>query len=165
MKPGLALRPGSLAQFREEIRLSREISSAHVCRVYDVGRHEESGADLIFLTMELLQGVTLADRIFLEGPLSLEAARPLIWQMAQGLDAAHLRGVLHRDFKSSNVMICPGNRDRVVITDFGLSRRDRSGRSCVAFRWSDSGVRRTRATRKGRRDHENRCLRVRCRSV
>ena len=48
MKPGLSLRPGSLARFREEIRLSREISSGHVCRVYDVERHEESGlrADL-----------------------------------------------------------------------------------------------------------------------
>ena len=43
--------------------------------------------------------------------------------MAEGVDAAHLRGILHRDFKSGNVMICREPRGRVVITDFGLSRR------------------------------------------
>ncbi|MCU1259519.1 MAG: protein kinase [Bryobacterales bacterium] len=122
MKPGLALRRGSLARFREEIRLSREINSIHVCRVHDVARHTDAGRELAFLTMELLDGDTLADLILRSGSLTIEAARPLVRDMAAGLDAAHRCGVLHRDFKSSNVMICRPD-GRVVITDFGLSRR------------------------------------------
>jgi serine/threonine-protein kinase len=120
MRPGLALRDGSLARFREEIRLTREINSIHVCRVYDVGRHEEGCEPLVFLTMELLEGPTLLERIRSGGPLPLAEARPIIRQLALGLDAAHQHGVLHRDFKSSNVLLCG---DRVVITDFGLSKR------------------------------------------
>lgn len=124
MRPGMVAHAGGLQRFRDEIRLARGISSPHVCRVYDVGRHQESGRELIFFTMELLEGETLSDRLAREGPFPTEAARDLVWQMALGLDAAHRAGVLHRDFKSRNVMLCgDGAGTRVVITDFGLSRQ------------------------------------------
>jgi tetratricopeptide (TPR) repeat protein/tRNA A-37 threonylcarbamoyl transferase component Bud32 len=121
MRRDLSERAGSLQRFRDEIRLARKINDPHVCRVYDVAR--DPTRDLVFFSMELLPGETLLDRISTRGPLTTDEARPLIRQMALGLHAAHRFGVLHRDFKSSNVLICPGDDGaRVVITDFGLSR-------------------------------------------
>ncbi|MGD0362587.1 MAG: protein kinase [Bryobacteraceae bacterium] len=124
MRPGIVEHAGGLQRFRDEIRLGREVNNPHVCRVFDVARHTGGGRDLIFFTMELLEGATLSDRLQREGPLPLPDARNVIRQMAAGLDAAHRAGILHRDFKSRNVMLCgPPTGLRVVITDFGLSRQ------------------------------------------
>ncbi len=124
MRPGIVEHAGGLQRFRDEIRLAREVNSPHVCRVYDVARHSGGGRDLVFFTMELLDGETLSDRLSRDGPFSLAAARGVIRQMAAGLDAAHRAGILHRDFKSRNVMLCGnGAEPRVAITDFGLSRQ------------------------------------------
>src|SRR4029453_16632461 len=93
---------------------------------------------------ELLTGLTLAERLSKEGRLRPEDALPLIEQMAAALTAAHEAGVVHRDFKSANVMLEPDERrpggQRVVVTDFGLARRDRprgagsgAGRSAAAL--------------------------------
>jgi serine/threonine-protein kinase len=121
MRPGLAAYPGSLKRFREEIRLARKVASPHVCQVYDVGRHAGPGGDFLFFTMELLEGETLSERIFKQGPLNFEEARPLIGHILAGLAAAHAKGVIHRDLKTSNVMLCDEpNGPRAVITDFGL---------------------------------------------
>ena len=124
MRPGILDSAASLQRFREEIRLARKINSPNVCRVYDVARHTDGSRDLVFFTMELLDGETLADRLTRLGPFSLSEAGDVIGQMALGLAAAHRAGILHRDFKSNNVMLCPsGDQIRVAITDFGLSRQ------------------------------------------
>jgi eukaryotic-like serine/threonine-protein kinase len=124
MKPTIALREGSLQRFREEIRLARSINHNNVCRIYDVAHDDgEDGTGLVFFTMELLAGRTLSEWLKESGPLSPDEARPLIAQMAEGLDAAHRLGILHRDFKSSNVVVCgEGAETRAVVTDFGLAR-------------------------------------------
>jgi Tol biopolymer transport system component len=76
--------------------------------------------------MELLRGVTLAEALRQQGRLTTEAALPLVSQMAAALSAAHQAGVIHRDFKSNNVMLVEPKSDtqaiRAVITDFGLAR-------------------------------------------
>jgi eukaryotic-like serine/threonine-protein kinase len=125
LRPGLASRPGMLDQFRTEIRLARAVNSPYVCRVYDVDRHRTGDrGEVSFFSMELLAGEDLRARIRRDGPISPRQARPFIRQMAEGLSAAHKEGVLHRDFKSGNVMICGGESEgsRAVITDFGLAR-------------------------------------------
>jgi len=125
LRPDLACRPGMLDQFRTEIRLARTVASPYVCRVYDVDRHlTRDRGEVSFFSMELLAGEDLRARIRRDGPLSPRQARPFIRQMAEGLSAAHKQGVLHRDFKSGNVMICGGEQEgpRAVITDFGLAR-------------------------------------------
>jgi serine/threonine protein kinase len=71
--------------------------------------------------MEFLRGQTLAERVRSGGRLTADAARPLVAQLAQGLEAAHAAGIVHRDFKSQNVMLVDGG-SRAVITDFGLAR-------------------------------------------
>lgn len=114
--------PRAIERFRREIQLSRKVTHPNVCRMFDLGR--DAAYDVTFLTMELVRGETLAERIRRDGRMKPEAALPLIRQMAAGLDAAHAAGVVHRDFKSANVMLVgEGAESRVVITDFGLAAR------------------------------------------
>ena len=115
----------TMSRFKREIHLARKVTHPNVCRIFDLF-HEGAGAERItFLTMELLKGETLHQRIQRTGRFDLNEALRLIQQMAAGLSAAHKAGVIHRDFKSSNVMLVP-NEDsagsRAVITDFGLAR-------------------------------------------
>ena len=125
--PSIAADGRMIARFKQEIQLSRQVSHENVYRVFDLARHQVEGLTgdaQYFLTMELLSGETLAQRLSGGRRMSCEDALPLLEQMAAGLDAAHRVGVIHRDFKPSNVMLakCLGGT-RVVVTDFGLSRR------------------------------------------
>ncbi len=102
-----AAKPGSAEMFRREILLARQVTHPNVCRIYDIGHHEHSdNGDLMFLTMEFLEGTTLADRVRSQGPLTKEDALPLIQQMIQALAAAHRLNIAHRDFKSGNIILC-----------------------------------------------------------
>jgi thioredoxin-like negative regulator of GroEL/tRNA A-37 threonylcarbamoyl transferase component Bud32 len=117
-----------LERFRREVRTARQVSHPNVCRVHDLFEHREASNDgdprvIQLLSMELLTGETLADRIGRLGPLRDEVLPLVARQLAAGLDAAHAAGVLHRDFKSGNVLIVASSRGlRAVITDFGLAR-------------------------------------------
>jgi predicted ATPase len=103
--------------------LARSISHPNVCRVYDLGRHGQGSATVWFLTMEVLRGQTLAERLRETDRLPLDRALHLATQMAAGLGAAHRAGVVHRDFKSSNVMLVgEGDDEQAVVTDFGIAR-------------------------------------------
>ncbi|HET9768597.1 MAG TPA: tetratricopeptide repeat protein, partial [Thermoanaerobaculia bacterium] len=79
--------------------------------------------EILFVSMELLRGETLAERITEKGPMSEAEALPLLRQMAAALDAAHKAGIVHRDFKSANVVLEQVDGEtRAVVTDFGLAR-------------------------------------------
>src|SRR5262249_46746084 len=108
-----------LERFKREIQLARKVTHPNVCRIFDVGFHR----DTAFLTMELLCGETLDRRLRRTGRMSVADAEPIVAQLAAGLAAAHRAGVIHRDFKSANVMLVdhPAGT-RAVITDFGLAR-------------------------------------------
>ncbi len=112
------------AQFREEVRLARKVLNPHVCRVHDVGRHSFNGGTILFLTMELLAGRTLANLLRDEPELELEVRCRLVRQIAEGLQAAHRADVVHGDLKSSNVSVLAQTPTglNAVITDFGLAR-------------------------------------------
>jgi tetratricopeptide (TPR) repeat protein len=116
-------------RFKREINLARKVTHPNVCRTFDVFRHttrETDGREITFLSMELLEGETLADRLRRAGPMSTSEAFPLVVQMAAALEAAHKEHIVHRDFKSQNVMLVPpraGHTEmRAVVTDFGLAR-------------------------------------------
>src|SRR6185436_9905447 len=91
---------------------------------FDGGRADPA-PPVVFVTMELLEGETLAHRLKNEGRLTADAAQPIVEQMAAALAAAHAVGIVHRDFKSNNVMLLDAQHDsdapRVVVTDFGLA--------------------------------------------
>jgi serine/threonine protein kinase/tetratricopeptide (TPR) repeat protein len=102
-----AAKPNSAEMFRREITLARQVTHPNVCRIYDIGHHDHSQhGDLLFLTMEFLEGRTLADRIRTQGTLSKDEALPLLRQMIDALAAAHRLNIAHRDFKSANVILC-----------------------------------------------------------
>jgi tetratricopeptide (TPR) repeat protein len=117
-----------LSSLQREIQTARKVTHPNVCRVFDLGVHtfDDGSPPIQFLSMELLEGETLQVRIERQGRLTGAEALPLAVQMAEGLAAAHAAGIIHRDFKSGNVIVVPGEKgDRAVITDFGLARADR----------------------------------------
>lgn len=121
--PEIAADPVVRQRFEREVLLAREVSHPNVCPTYDIFRVNEPGGVLLFLTMKLLRGESLASRLHRSGRLDPDVALAAARQMAAALDAAHKAGVIHRDFKPGNVMLESGGAEvRVSITDFGLSR-------------------------------------------
>jgi serine/threonine protein kinase/predicted ATPase len=119
----------ALQRLKLEGILAREVWHPNVCRVYDLARHGRDDSSVWFLTMERLRGRTLADRLRDRGRLPLAEALPLVEQMAAGLGAAHEAGVVHRDFKPTNVMLVERDGgEQAVVTDFGTARAS-SGRT------------------------------------
>jgi serine/threonine protein kinase len=117
--------PHAVRRLLAEARLARRITHPNVCRIHDVGVHEEHGRvdeRLHFLTMELIDGKRLG-QILRGGAMNIPAALSIARQILSGLEAAHHAGVLHRDLKSDNVMLAGQSVSaRVAITDFGLSQ-------------------------------------------
>ena len=126
IRPEIAQDANAIARFKREAFLARQVTHPNICRIFDLFRHQPSGPGpaITFVTMELLAGETLADRLR-RGRLTVDEALPLVAQMAAALDAAHQVGVVHRDFKSNNVMLVPqpDGTPRIVVTDFGLAVR------------------------------------------
>jgi tetratricopeptide (TPR) repeat protein/tRNA A-37 threonylcarbamoyl transferase component Bud32 len=126
LHPDIADDAASISRFKREIQLARKVAHPNVCRVFDLVRHSvitPFPRVIYFLTMELLTGETLEARIRREGPMTTHQAFPIIEQVSMGLDAAHQAGIIHRDFKPSNIMLVGGESGmRAVVTDFGLAR-------------------------------------------
>ena len=124
IRPDIASRPHAVERFKREISLGKKVTHPNVCRIYDLGvDRTEDGRDFLFLTMQFLSGETLSSRIK-RGPIPTNEALPLIEDMTAALAAAHQASVIHRDFKSSNVMLIKGAaRVCAVVTDFGLAKQ------------------------------------------
>jgi serine/threonine protein kinase len=125
LKRGVA-HPVLLERFRREAQNALRVTHPNVCRIRDIGIHEQGGQKRFFLTMELLEGESLAVALARRpSPYSTAEALPILSQIAEGLQAAHDSSVVHRDLKPGNVVLLPPppGRDtpRAVITDFGLA--------------------------------------------
>src|ERR1044071_2660396 len=106
-----------------EVRNATPISHPHVCKIFEIHTASTALGEIDFLTMEFLDGETLAERLA-RGPLPEAEARMLALQLCAGLGAAHRNLVIHGDLKSNNVILSRGadGTTRAVITDFGLAR-------------------------------------------
>lgn len=118
MKPSLAAHADFHRRFLREAQLAAAIDHEHIVTIYQVG--EDGGVP--FLAMKLLQGEALEDRLRRGGGrLPLAEAMRIGREIAEGLAAAHAKGLVHRDIKPANIWLEQG-RDRVKIVDFGLAR-------------------------------------------
>jgi tetratricopeptide (TPR) repeat protein/tRNA A-37 threonylcarbamoyl transferase component Bud32 len=124
VRPEVAVDLLAVERFRREIQLARKVTHPNVCRIFDVFYHRpDSAAAAVFLTMELLDGESLAARLRRAGPLPPAEALNVASQICRGLDAAHQAEVIHRDLKPANVLLVPTRSGlRAVVTDFGLAR-------------------------------------------
>lgn len=121
--PEIAADPEMQARFEREVLAAREISHRSICPTWDLIRAKGPRGPVLCLSMKLLRGESLSARLRRTGPLPPETALPIARQLAAGLDAAHEAGVIHRDFKSGNVIVeGQGAATIATITDFGLSR-------------------------------------------
>lgn len=117
---------GLLDRLRREVQLARAVTHPYVCRLFDFHEGEGPAGPIAFITMEFLDGETLADRLR-NGPLRPREALVLLEQMAEGLAAIHAKDLVHRDFKPGNVMLVQDRTGlRAVITDFGIARPART---------------------------------------
>jgi len=103
-------------RFRRESRIAAAIDHPNVIPIFDAG--EEDG--VLFIMMRLVKGTDLRALIAAEGPTEPRRAARIVRQVGAALDAAHARGMLHRDVKPSNVLLAAG--DHVYLSDFGLAK-------------------------------------------
>jgi len=107
--------PQRLARFEREAKLLASLNHPNIAAIYGF----EEADDVRFLAMELVEGKTLAERVA-KGPLPVEEALEICRQIAEGVEAAHEKGVIHRDLKPANVKVTP--EGKVKILDFGLAK-------------------------------------------
>lgn len=121
MARDLAASREALARFHREAEITSHLGHPHLVTVIDFGQ-AESGEP--YLVMEYLEGEDLDHRLHREGRMPLEAAVRVVGQVASALNAAHDKGVVHRDLKPGNVFLVqiPGEPDFVKVLDFGISK-------------------------------------------
>jgi eukaryotic-like serine/threonine-protein kinase len=143
IRPDIAANPDMLARFKKEVQLALKISGPHVCRIHSfyVLPPSNDGSKRAFLTMEFLDGITLADKISESGALSWQEAKAIALEICEGLRVIHEAGIIHRDLKSRNIMLASRNGSTcAVLMDFGLAHEVVSPTSETATDISMSGT-------------------------
>jgi tetratricopeptide (TPR) repeat protein len=122
----------AFGRFRQEIALARKVSGPQVCRIHELFLLPATGQRpaTAFLTMEYLDGVTLNDKLAEGGTFSPKDTLKIALDICEGLRLIHEQKIVHRDLKSSNIMLCERNGAvRAVLMDFGLARHATAGGS------------------------------------
>jgi serine/threonine protein kinase len=125
IRDSIASSSDAFERFRQEVQLARRVSGPQVCRIHELyllpasGRHKATA----FLTMEYLDGITLHEKIQRDGPLPWKEALTITLEIGEGLRLIHEKGIIHRDLKTGNIMLCKQDgATRIVLMDFGLAR-------------------------------------------
>ena len=105
-------------RFVREAQAAGILNHPSIVTVHDIGEDEPTGVS--FIAMEYVEGQNLKEVLAQGRPLSFEQAADIIAQVAEGLDFAHAKGIVHRDVKPANIILLEGNRAK--ITDFGIAK-------------------------------------------
>lgn len=121
--PHFADEPALKQRFEREVLLARKVNHPNLCPIYEIFHSDHPSPAFFFLTMKLLPGKTLAERLRQPDAIPTKEGMEILRQMAAGLAAIHDQGIVHRDIKPNNVMLeDSGEKLRLWITDFGLAR-------------------------------------------
>src|SRR5262245_42570056 len=124
--------PSRLARFEREAQLLAALNHPHIGAIYGF----EESAGMPALILELVEGPTLADRIA-KGPLDSNEALAIAGQIAGALEAAHEKGIIHRDMKPANIKL--NSSADVKVLDFGLAKMLEAGEAREAGRAGEAG--------------------------
>src|ERR1700690_4289035 len=105
-----------IERFRREARAVAKLQHPHIVAVLDSGEHD----GMPFIVLEYVEGETLKERIQRVGRLTITEAGAFAIEVARALDAAHARGIVHRDVKPQNILLDP--EAGAKVTDFGIAR-------------------------------------------
>ena len=112
---GFAKDAERVSRFEREARLLASLHHPHIAAIHGFEKSDSKQ----FLVLEFVSGVTLAERI-MTGPISLEPALDIAYQIAEALEAAHEKAIIHRDLKPANIKVT--DEDQVKVLDFGLAK-------------------------------------------
>ena len=118
LPPELAFRGEIRSRFLKEAETAAQLSHPNIVPIYSVDERD----GLVYFVMAFVDGENLAARIHSEGRLNSTEARRILKEVAEALAYAHERGVVHRDIKPDNILLCADDDGRVMVTDFGLAR-------------------------------------------
>ena len=121
LPPQLSRDQNALDRFLLEARTASALNHPNICTIYAVEKAEGENAQS-FIAMELLEGQSL-DQKLRTGPLPIDRLLDIVIQLADALDAAHAKGIIHRDVKPANIFLSP--RGQVKVLDFGLAKLTR----------------------------------------
>ena len=120
--PALSADEDFRRRFQRESELAASVQQQNVVTIYQAGEAE----GLLYVTMALIEGTDLRGLITERGRIDLQSSAAIVTQIAIALDAAHARGLVHRDVKPANVLIAGAAPLHVYLTDFGLTKRTSS---------------------------------------
>src|SRR5580704_18469273 len=119
---GLSHDQNALDRFLLEARAASALNHPNICTIYAVEKSGEGADAQSFIAMELIEGQNLDRRLY-SGPMLVGPLLDIAIQLADALDAAHVKGIIHRDIKPANIFLTP--RRQAKVLDFGLAKLSR----------------------------------------